>query len=239
MRRGGPAGTRAIAAVVRGVAPSAKQEREPAPRFEGKPLNSLNDLTVDAAGNVYWTDPNGSTRESPTGKIFRVRPDGRVDRLADNLAYPNGLEVDAANKYLYVIESQTAKILRYDLPPDDKPLGRPVVWHALGGSGGDGCCYDAAGNLWVADFHRPETKRGRVVVVNPQGERVAAIDMPTGQVSNVTFGGPNYDELFVTTGEPPGVYRVAVGVKGWRGHPGKALKIVRTLDVKAVDEPAK
>ncbi len=81
-------------------------------KFDGKKLNSLNDLTVDKEGNVYWTDPSGSTRENPTGKIFRLRPDGNVSLLADNLAFPNGLEVDPESKHLYLIESQTAKVLR-------------------------------------------------------------------------------------------------------------------------------
>src|SRR5207244_3036137 len=101
--------------------------------FQGKKLGGLNDLTVDRAGNVYWTDPFGSTREKPDGKIFRVRPDGRVDLLASNLAYPNGLDVDPSNHYLYVVESQTAKVLRYDLPADDQPLGEAKVFYALGG----------------------------------------------------------------------------------------------------------
>ena len=42
--------------------------------FEGQPLNSLNDLTVDARGNIYWTNPGGSSLAHPTGAIFRLRP---------------------------------------------------------------------------------------------------------------------------------------------------------------------
>jgi gluconolactonase len=206
-------------------------------QFEGKKLNSLNDLTVDRDGNVYWTDPSGSTRENPNGSIFRVRPDGRVDRLASDLAFPNGLEVDPDNRYLYVIESQTAKVLRYDLPPPDRPLGLPVVFFALGGSGGDGCAFDAAGNFWVADFHRPETKKGRITVLSPQGKLLGHLGIPAGQVSNITFGGPRRDEIFVTTGDPPAVFRARVGVSGFAGHPGKPLKVLRKLDVKPLDEP--
>ncbi len=206
-------------------------------QFEGKKLNSLNDLTVDAAGNIYWTDPTGSTREKPTGKIFRVRPDGRVELLASDLAFPNGLDVDPASKYLYVIESQTAKVLRYDLPANDQPLGKPVVFYALGGSGGDGCVFDAAGNLWVADFHRPETKHGRITVLSPEGKALGHLDIPAKVVSNITFGGPKHDEIFVTTGDPPGVFHAAVGVPGFKGHPGQKRKIVGYLDLKPLDEP--
>ena len=206
-------------------------------KYDGQKLNSLNDLTVDREGNVYWTDPNGSSREKPTGKIFRVTPQGRVDLLAADLAFPNGLEVDPGNRYLYVIESQTAKVLRYDLPRANAKLGRAVVFHALGGSGGDGCVFDAAGNFWVADFHRPETKQGRLTVLSPAGKVLGHLPIPAGQVSNVTFGGKGKDEVFVTTGSPPGVFHARVGVKGFEGHPGKKMRWVRTLDLKPLDEP--
>jgi sugar lactone lactonase YvrE len=134
-----------------------------ADQFETRPLKSLNDLTVDARGNVYWTDPEGSSLQTPVGNVFRLRPDGRVDRIATGLAFPNGLDVDPASRYLYVIESQSKKILRYALPDnDDDLLGKAEVFYDLGGSGGDGCAFDAAGNLWVADFHRPDTGKGRI-----------------------------------------------------------------------------
>jgi gluconolactonase len=206
-------------------------------KYKGEKLNSLNDVTVDRAGNVYWTDPSGSSRENPIGSIFRLTPDGVVDHLANDLAFPNGLEVDPDNRYLYVIESQTAKVLRYDLPPRGKPLGRPVVFFALGGSGGDGCVFDAAGNFWVADFHRPETKKGRITILSPQAQILGHIPIPAAQVSNLTFGGPRHDELFVTTGEPAGVFRARVGVLGFKGFPGEKLKSVRRLDLKPLDEP--
>jgi gluconolactonase len=206
-------------------------------KFEGKNLNSLNDVTVDRDGNVYWTDPSGSSRENPVGGVFRVSPDGKVDRLAADLAFPNGLDVDPENHYLYVIESQTAKVLRYDLPPPGQPLGRPTVFFALGGSGGDGCAFDAEGNFWVADFHRPDTKKGRITILSPQGRLLGHLPIPAGQVSNLVFGGSRHDEIFVTTGDPAGVFRAKVGITGFKGHPGKPLKIVRYLDVTPLDEP--
>jgi gluconolactonase len=206
-------------------------------KFDKKKLNSLNDVTVDRDGNVYWTDPSGSSRENPVGSIFRVTPEGAVDRIADDLAFPNGLEVDPSNRYLFVIESRTAKVLRYDLPPRGKPLGKPIVFFALGGSGGDGCVFDAAGNFWIADFQRPDTKKGRITILSPQAHVLGHIPIPAAQVSNLTFGGPRHDELFVTTGEPAGVFHVRVGVAGFKGFPGKPLKILRRLDLKPLDEP--
>lgn len=194
-------------------------------------LKSLNDLTIDARGNVYWTDPEGSSEKTPVGQVFRLRPDGRVDRMAGGLAFPNGLDVDPASKYLYVIESQSKKILRYDLPPDNELLGKPEIFYDLGGSGGDGCAFDAAGNLWIADFHRPETKTGRITVLSPEAKVLAYLPVPAKVVSNISFGGKDHDEIFCTTGEPPGVFHAKVGVKGFAGHPGKPLPVVRTLNV--------
>lgn len=202
-----------------------------AERFEMETLRSLNDLTIDARGNVYWTDPEGSTLEKPVGHVYRVRPDGRVDRLTTGLAFPNGIEVDPASKFLYVIESQSKKILRYELPADDQLLGKPTIFYDLGGSGGDGVAFDAAGNLWVADFHRPDTGTGRITVLSPTAEVLAYLPVPSKLVSNIAFGGVNHDEIFCTTGEPPGVFHAKVGVKGFSGHPGQTLPISRYLNV--------
>lgn len=202
-----------------------------ADQFETRPLRSLNDLTLDARGNVYWTDPEGSTPQNPVGSVFRLRPDGRVDRLATGLAFPNGLEVDPASKHLYVIESQSKKILRYALPEDNDLLGPAEVFYELAGSGGDGCAFDAAGNLWVADFHRPDTGHGRITVLSPEAQVLGYLPLPSKVVSNITSGGPARDEIFCTTGDPPGVFRAAVGIKGFAGHPGQPLPIVRKLDL--------
>lgn len=202
-----------------------------ADRHETEMLRSLNDLTVDARGNIYWTDPEGSSLDKPVGRIYRLRPDGRVDQLAANLAFPNGLDVDPASKFLYLIESQSKKILRYALPGDDDLLDKPELFYDLGGSGGDGCAFDADGNLWVADFHRPETGKGRITVLSPAAKPLAHLDVPAKVVSNIAFGGKDHDEIYCTTGEPPGVFHAKVGVKGFRGHPGKEYQPLRTLNV--------
>jgi hypothetical protein len=133
-----------------------------------------------------------------------------------------------------VIESQSKKILRYPLPADDQVLGKPEVFYDLGGSGGDGCAFDAAGNFWVADFHRPESGTGRITVLSPEAKVLAYLPVPAKVVSNICFGGPNHDEIFCTTGDPAGVYRAKVGIKGFAGHPGKPLPIVRQLNVVAM-----
>jgi hypothetical protein len=154
-----------------------------------------------------------------------------VDRIGTGLAFPNGLDVDPASKFLYVIESQSKKILRYALPADDELLGFAEEFDDLGGSGGGGCAFDAAGNLWVAAFHRPDTKTGRITVLSSEGKPLAYLPVPAKVVSNIAFGGEDHDEIFCTTGDPPGVFHAKVGVKGFAGHPGKPMKILRALNV--------
>lgn len=205
-----------------------------ADRADNHPLRSLNDLTADARGNIYWTDPDGSSEKNRVGHVYRLRPDGRVDLIGSGLAFPNGIEVDPASKFLYVIESRSKQILRYPLPDDRDLLGKPEVFCDLGGSGGDGCVFDAAGNLWVADFHRPDTGKGRITVLSPEGKALAHLPVPAKVVSNIAFGGPNHDEIFCTTGDPPGVFHARVGVKGFAGHPGKPMKVQRELNLVAM-----
>jgi sugar lactone lactonase YvrE len=199
---------------------------------DGQTLRGLNDLTVDAASNIYWSDPEGSSAAKPIGDIYRLSTDGRVDRVAGGLAFPNGLDVDPAGKYLYVIESQSQKVLRYLLPKEPhKLLPKPEVFYDLGGSGGDGCAFDAAANLWVTDFHRPDSGKGRITVLSPDAKVLAYLPLPSKVVSNITFGGTNCDEIFCTTGDPPGVFHANVGVKGFAGHDATRHKAIRFLNV--------
>jgi len=199
-----------------------------ADQFDGKPLRSLNDLTLDARGSLYWTDPVNSSLKNPTGNVFRLQPNGKVDRVASGLAFPNGLDVDPASKNLFVIESITKKVLRCPLRGNGA-LDKPELFYNLGGSGGDGCAFDAADNLWVADFHRPETKRGRLTVLSPAGKLLGTLDSPARSLTNITFGGPNLDEIFCTTDTPNGVMHAMVGIKGFVGHPAKPMKVLREI----------
>ena len=199
--------------------------------FENKPLNSLNDLTIDARGNIYWTDPSGSSLQKPVGNIFRLTPKGDVTRIATGLAFPNGLDVDPQGKFLYVIESQSKKILRYLIPDEGKSFAEPEFFYDLGGSGGDGCAFDNQGNLWVADFQRPETKQGRILVLSPEKKVLGHVDIPAQVVSNIAFGGPNHDEIFCSTGGPNGIFHARVGIQGFKGHPGVENKILRKVPI--------
>ncbi len=201
--------------------------------FDGKKLRVLNDLCVDRAGNVYWTDPNSGDSKKPDGNVFRLTPEGTISRIATDRAYPNGIEVDPEGKYLYLIESASKKILRYNVPASDKPFGEPTLFYTLK-TGGDGLAFDAKGRMWVTDF-----SAGEIAVLSPEGKYLGGVKIPAKAISNVCFGGPKRDTLFVTTGSPDGVFRVPVGVEGFKLHPGAKYKVLRELDVKVLNEPVK
>jgi gluconolactonase len=204
---------------------------------DGTPLRGLNDLTADAAGNVYWTDPTDSGIDKPVGRIYRVTPEGRVELLASDRAFPNGIEVDPESKHLYVMESQTKRVLRYRLPGSGERLGEPSMFYQFeGGAGPDGCAFDESGNLWVAEF-ASNGGNGKLVVLSAEGKPVGEVQVGARLVTNVCFGGPNRDEIFISTGGPSGVFHAKAGVRGFAGHPVRELKLWRRLGIKPLDEP--
>lgn len=189
-----------------------------ADRFQGRPLRLLNDVTADAAGNLYWTDPRNFDPAKPDGNIFRMTPEGNVSRIATGLSFPNGIEADPESRYLYVVESPRGRILRYALPESSNAeLGKPTGFFRYE-TQGDGLTFDTAGNLWATEFLGEA-----VVCISPQGERLARFAVPAKGVSNLTFGGLKSDTLFITTTLPNAVFHIpAVGVTGFAGHPGAA-----------------
>jgi sugar lactone lactonase YvrE len=202
-----------------------------ADRFEGKPLRNLNDLCVDKSGNVYWTDPKSHGPKADDGDVFRLTPEGVVSKVGSGFAFPNGIEVDPESKYLYLVESGNRKVVRFEVPASDKPLGKPELFHTLK-TGGDGLAFDAKGRMWVTDFGA-----GEVAVLSPEGKYLGGAKVPAKAISNVAFGGPKRDTLFVTTGSPDGVFRVPVGVEGFKLHPGAKYRVLRELPLKVLNEP--
>jgi gluconolactonase len=177
--------------------------------YQGQPLNGANDLVFDRQGVLYFSDPWGSSVEKPIGGFYRAFPDGRLERLDEGLAFPNGVAVDPAGAAVYLAETGHNRVLRYALGPDGRPGGRTVFAVLEGGPGPDGMAFDVAGNLYVA--HHGE---GRVDVLDPQGHLLAPLQTPGRQPTNVAFGGPDRRTLVVTEVETGAVYRTTVEVPG-------------------------
>jgi gluconolactonase len=172
---------------------------EASSEYDGKPLRAPNDLTLDARGGFYFTDPGGSSLKNPIGTVHYVDARGKTHLAAEGLAFPNGIVLRPDGKTLLVGESHHNRILSYEVIAPGK-IGRRTVFANLPlkgdgqiGNEPDGMCLDEQGNLFVAHYGMRQ-----VQVVGPEGKilrRYAAGNLTT---SNVAFGGPRMDQLYVT-----------------------------------------
>lgn len=193
-----------------------------ASEYDGKPLRSPNDLTLDAHGGFYFTDPGGSNLKNPIGTVHYVDARGKTHLVAEGLAFPNGIVLRPGGKQLLVGESNHNRILSYDIISPGK-AGSRRVFATLPSKQGeqianepDGICLDAGGNLYVAHYGMR-----RVQVLSPDGKLLRSYGAGNLTTSNVAFGGPRLDQLYVTgaLGEEKtsrgGLFRLDLrGVKG-------------------------
>jgi gluconolactonase len=144
-------------------------------RFRG-----VNDLNFDAAGNLYFTDQGGSDLQSPTGKVFRLRPDGVLQPVLEGAPSPNGLVFDQQQSILYVAMTRDNALWRLQWTPDGRT--RAGRWVQLsGGVGPDGLEIDDEGRVYAAHLGL-----GIVWVFDRRGIAVGAIRSPVGDaVTNV------------------------------------------------------
>ncbi len=190
---------------------------------DGKPLRGPNDLTLDTAGGgFYFSDPGGSSIDNLIGTIHYVDKAGKTTLLDDGLAFPNGIVLAPDGKKLFLAESQKNRVLFYDVTEPGK-VGEPKVFAELPRKNmeagqidnqPDGMCLDAAGNLYVAHYGMKQ-----VQVLDPTGKLIRQYDGGNTTTSNVAFGGPEMNQLFITGGigkeaGEGGLFRIDLGVKG-------------------------
>lgn len=188
---------------------------------DGKPLRGPNDLTLDPAGGFYFTDPGESSLEKPIGTVHYVDTAGKTHLVASGLAFPNGIVLTADGKKLWVAESQKNRVLEYPVLSPGKVGPMKVLVDLPKSSSGkwednqpDGMCLDQAGNLYVAHYGMKE-----VQVIDPSGKVIRRYAAGNQLTSNVAFGGPKRDQLFVTgaiefSGKPGAVFRLDLDVPG-------------------------
>lgn len=198
--------------------------------FDGARLNSPNDLTIDSAGVVYFTDPRYSQRradmEMDVEGVYRIGPDGLVSRILDNdtVQRPNGIAVAPDNRTLYVVDSHSRagghrRVVAIPLGPDGE-LGEPHVLVDFGAArGGDGIKVDQEGNLYVCAGILAPRSEGEssdrapgVYVFDPEGRPLRQHLVPIDLVTNCCFGGPDGRTLYVTAGHT--IYELEVDVPG-------------------------
>jgi sugar lactone lactonase YvrE len=172
--------------------------------FEGKPINGPNDLCLDRAGNIYFTDPTGSSREKPTGVIYRFSAQGKVTKIQDGLAYPNGIVIDPTRNKLYVDETATNRVLVFDLAQDGTLFNKHVLYQFPTDSV-DGLSVDEFSRVWVARL-----QNGTVDVLSPEGGLLASY--PLGdRVTNMAWWDKS---LYITVAGQHLIYRCRMGFDG-------------------------
>lgn len=199
-----------------------------ADRFEGKRLNSPNDLAIDSRGRIYFTDPRYSkpeTRELDHESVYRIDPDGKLTRLIGTLTRPNGILVTTDARTLYVADNpatgeKRATLWAFDLDADGNASHGRVLHEFTTARGLDGMTLDSDGRIWAAGG---EGATAGIYVFEPDAKRATArlatvIALPQTP-TNCTFGGKNLDTLYITS--DPILFRLRTAVHGRPTPPGK------------------
>lgn len=198
-------------AVVR-IFPGGEQEVYADATPEGQPFRGPNDLAFDPKGNLYFTDPAGSSKNNPIGCVYRIaRGSRKVTRAAGGLAFPNGLAFSSDARTLFVCESQRNHVLRFRVGGDGSLENKQIAADlSVNGAGEpDGMAVDQAGNLVVAHFGGQA-----VLVFNPDGKLGRTIRLPGKRVTNVEYAGRDLRTLFVTETETNAAYTLAMETPG-------------------------
>jgi gluconolactonase len=205
-------------------------------KYEGKRYNSPNDVCVDSAGRIWFTDPryggDRSDLEMDVEGVYRIDSDGKVTRVLTQkeVEKPNGICATPDAKTLYVIDSHpkvggNRKIWAFAVQADGSLKDRRLVYDFGKGRGGDGMRLDVKGNLWVAaGINQPRGNEGEtldvpagVYVISPEGKLLGRIPIGEDLITNVAFGGPELKTLYVTAGKT--LYRFPVNVSGYAVYP--------------------
>ena len=196
-----------------------------ADRYQGKPLNSPNDVVVKSDGSVWFTDPpfgllgyyEGylAKQELPTN-VYRVDgATGELTVVADDVNCPNGLAFSPNESILYVIESRSTprNVLAYDVVDGGRRIANRRTLIAAGPGTPDGMRCDIDGNLWCG-WGMGDPALDGVAIFNPDGRLIGRIDLPE-RCANLCFGGTYRNRLFMASGKS--VYALYVNTQGAAG----------------------
>ncbi len=192
-----------------------------ASHYDGKELNSPNDVVVRSDGSIYFTDPIfgrmpgfGVEREAELGfrGVYRIGAGGDLHLLTDDFDQPNGLCFSPDESLLYINDSARAHIRVFDVASDGAISNGRLLANGIGTGdlqgGGlvDGMKCDELGDVWV-------TGPGGVWVFSPQGEHLGVVEIPEN-VGNIHWGGFGWKWMFVCASS--GLYRFETKVAGRR-----------------------
>jgi gluconolactonase len=179
---------------------------------EGKPAVIAegirgNDIVVAKTGNIYMTNPGSGADPS---RVWLVTPKGEKKVVDTGLGFPNGITLSPDQTLLYVDDMRSHWVYSYQIQPDGSLAHKQrYYWlhvpDTADESGADGMRVDRDGRLYVA------TRMG-IQICDQAGRVNAIIPTPNGKISNLTFGGENFDTIFATCGDR--VFKRKLKVKG-------------------------
>jgi gluconolactonase len=196
--------------------------------YQGKRLNSPNDLVYKSDGALYFTDPpyglptqqdNDPAKQLKMNGVYRLpgafqqKPGAPPNRaqlqlLATDLPRPNGIAFSPDEKYLYVNSTEPRKLwMRYTVKPDGTLTEAKLLFDATSDTrvgNPDGMRVDEKGNIYSAG-------PAGVWIISPEGKHLGTIDIPE-KVGNVAFGGPDHKTLYVAASTS--IYRISLKVPG-------------------------
>lgn len=158
-------------------------------------LKGPNDLHFAPNGDLYFTDQGQTGLHDPTGRLIRVRADGRVEVLLDNVPSPNGLVLNPAGDILFLAVTRANAVWRVPLRPSGGVAKVGTFIQLSGGGGPDGLAIDEQGNLAVA-----HSGLGSVWLFSAHGEPMYRIrSCAAGRMTtNLAYGGKERRTLFIT-----------------------------------------
>lgn len=186
-----------------------------ADKFEGKQLNSPNDLAFGRDGSIYFTDPPFGLPQQKEGKeldfngVYRLTPKGELTALVKDFVRPNGIAFSPDRKILYVADSAKRHLRAFDVKADGSLANGRVFaelqpWAANIQGAPDGMKVDVKGNVYA-------TGPGGVWVFDKQGKRLGVIITPEIP-ANCGFGDADFRTLYMTA--RTGLYRIRLQVAG-------------------------
>lgn len=176
----------------------------------GERFKGVNDLVFDSKGNLYFTDQGQTGLHDPTGRLYRLRADGRLDLLLANVPSPNGVALSPDEHVLFLGVTRGNQVWRVPLLEDGGVAKVSAFFTSYGPSGPDGVAVDATGRVLVAN-----PGLGRVWVLSPRGEPEVVLRSCAGtSLTNIAFGGPDRKTLYATESVTGSVLRATLE------HPG-------------------
>ncbi|MBW3637789.1 MAG: SMP-30/gluconolactonase/LRE family protein [Armatimonadetes bacterium] len=181
-----------------------------ADRYEGKRLNSPNDLAIRSDGSIYFTDPTYGTPKNQLELdfrgLYRLFPDGRLQLLDKEWIQPNGIAFSPDERTLYVNDSQENTIFRFDVDKNGALSNKTLLATLPKPGSPDGMKTDAAGRLYVAG-------PGGIWIFAARGALLGKIPTPKNP-ANLAFGGADGKTLFITARDSVYTVRLSSGGAG-------------------------